>query len=200
MLVFLMSCKTQLNTGINNGDLIFVEAKQEGLSGAINNVTQKDKASAFDHIGLIKKENKNYYVLHAAPKGGSQKELLNDFLKSQSEGKRGIFLYRLKVDYQKAIPEAIEKAESMLGKPYNFNYILSEDSYYCSDFVERAFRTAQIFKLEPMTFKDRKTGEFNAFWKTFYSKQNIEIPEGELGCNPNGMALSEKIYRVKQLR
>ena len=53
----------------------------------------------------------------------------------------------------------------------DFNYILDENSYYCSDFVERSFRAENIFKLEPMTFIDPKTGKTNAFWEEFYTKK-----------------------------
>ena len=67
--------------------------------------------------------------------------------------------------FQNKIPDAIDKANSMLGKPYNFNYILDDNSYYCSDYIERAFRKDKIFTLEPMTFIDPKTGKTNVFWE-----------------------------------
>lgn len=108
-------------------------------------------------------------------------------------------IYRLKPEFQNVVPNALEKAETMLGKPYNFNYILDENSYYCSDFIERAFRDDHIFKLEPMTFKDPTTGKLNEFWVKFYRERNLEVPEGELGCNPNGLAVSEKLIRIKEL-
>ncbi|AZB10143.1 hypothetical protein EG344_15625 [Chryseobacterium sp. G0162] len=200
LVLFLTQCTTQQNTiQLQNGDLLFVTAKETGLSGAINNVTQKQKIASFDHIGILEKEGKKLFVLHAAPKGGSQKQTLKDFVKDQKRDQQNVVVYRLKPEYQKSIPVAIEKAHSMLGKPYNFNYILDEDSYYCSDFVERAFRNDHIFKLEPMTFIDPKTGKTNAFWEGFYTKKNLKVPEGEPGCNPNGLAGSEKIERVGDL-
>src|SRR5690606_9272618 len=110
-----------------------------------------------------------------------------------------VVVYRLKPEYQKSIPDAVKNAESMLGKPYNFNYILDENSYYCSDYVERAFRSYQICKLEPMTFIDPKTGKTNEFWADFYKKKNLDVPEGELGCNPNGLAGSDKLETIKKL-
>ncbi|RXM40282.1 hypothetical protein BOQ62_07070 [Chryseobacterium sp. CH21] len=198
LVVLLIQCHH--NSGkvqLKNGDLLFVTAKESGLSGAINNVTQKEKAASFDHIGILEKEGKRMFVLHAAPKGGSQKQDLKDFIKDQKDEGQEVVIYRLKPEYQKAIPDAVKKANSMLGKPYNFNYILDEQSYYCSDFVERAFRAENIFKLEPMTFIDPKTGKTNAFWEEFYHKKNLKVPEGELGCNPNGLAGSDKLERVE---
>lgn len=199
LLNLIVSCKNSQVSGLKNGDLLFVTAKETGLSGAINNVTQKQKTASFDHIGILEKENNQYFVLHAAPKGGSQKQSLKEFLKDQSDERQKVIVYRLKPKYQKSIISAIEKAESMLGKPYNFNYILDENSYYCSDFIERAFREDHIFKLEPMTFIDPKTGKVNTFWEEFYRKKNLKVPEGEPGCNPNGLAGSDKLERIKEL-
>ncbi|MBP2619408.1 YiiX/YebB-like N1pC/P60 family cysteine hydrolase [Chryseobacterium jejuense] len=200
ILLIMVQCNSyQSSVSLQNGDLFFVTAKETGLSGAINNVTQKQKAASFDHIGILEKEGHKMFVLHAAPKGGSQKQSLKDFIEDQKKDQQNVVVYRLKPEYQKSIPEAIEKANSMLRKPYNFNYILDEGSYYCSDFVERAFREDHIFTLEPMTFMDPKTGKINAFWEDFYGKKNLKVPEGEPGCNPNGLAGSEKIERIGDL-
>lgn len=198
--ILCFSCRSYKISELQNGDLLFVTAKNSGLSGAINNVTQKQKNASFDHIGILQKENGKFYVLHAAPKDGSQKQQLKDFLKDQSKEGQSIVVYRLKPQCQSAIPSAIEKANSMLGKPYNFNYILDENSYYCSDFIERAFRENQIFKLEPMTFIDPAKGKTNTFWKDFYSQKNLKVPEGEPGCNPNGLAASDKLERIKEIK
>lgn len=200
LMIVLIQCNSyQSSVSLQNGDLLFVTAKESGLSGAINNVTQKQKTVSFDHIGILEKDGRNMFVLHAAPKGGSQRQSLKKFIEDQKKDQQNVVIYRLKPDYQKSIPEAIKKANSMLGKPYNFNYILDESSYYCSDFIERAFRDDHIFKLEPMTFVDPQTGKINTFWEEFYSKKNLKVPEGEPGCNPNGLAGSEKLQRVGDL-
>ncbi|WP_307304547.1 YiiX/YebB-like N1pC/P60 family cysteine hydrolase [Epilithonimonas hungarica] len=184
---------------MENGDLLFVPAVESGLSEAINNVTQTEKKTSYDHIGIVKKEDHHLYVLHASPKGGSQKQKLNHFLKEQTRSGQKIDVYRLRSEFRSSIPNSVSKAETLVGKPYNFNYILDEQSYYCSDFVERAFRENQIFKLEPMTFIDPKTGKTNTFWEKFYQEKNIKVPEGEPGCNPNGLAASEKLFKVGQI-
>jgi hypothetical protein len=199
ILLFVLSCKNSQTSGLKNGDLLFVTAKESGLSGAINNVTQKQKNASFDHIGILQKDKTGFFVLHAAPKGGSQKQNFDEFLKDQANDGQKVVVYRLKPEFQKIIPDAIVKANSMLGKPYNFNYILDENSYYCSDYIERSFRENHIFKLEPMTFVDPKTGKINTFWEEFYAKKNLKVPEGEPGCNPNGLAASDKIRRIKEL-
>lgn len=199
LLFFLLNC-TSLKQDIRNGDLIFVTAQKENLSGAINRVTQKNETENYDHIGIIEKNKNSVFVLHAAPKGGSQKETLKDFIKNQTEGNAEIYLYRLKPEFQNSIPEAIKNANSLLGKPYNFTYVLNEETLYCSDFMERIFRNYHIFELKPMTFVNPKTGKTDDFWFKFYQEKNMEVPEGKLGCNPNGLASSEKLVKVKRLR
>lgn len=199
ILILVSGCKNSVISDLKNGDLLFVTAKESGLSGAINNVTQKQKNASFDHIGILQKQGRSFFVLHAAPKGGSQKQSLIEFLKDQANDGQKVVVYRIKPEFQNTIPKAIENANAMIGKPYNFNYILDENSYYCSDFIERAFREYHIFKLEPMTFVDPKTGKTNTFWEEFYLKKNLKVPEGEPGCNPNGLAASEKIERIKEL-
>ncbi|MDQ0067714.1 YiiX/YebB-like N1pC/P60 family cysteine hydrolase [Chryseobacterium lathyri] len=200
VILLLQQCTSQAKSGkLMNGDLLFVTAKDTGLSGAINNVTQKQKEASFDHIGIVEKENNHWYVLHAAPKGGSQKQDMTSFLKDQADDGQKVMIYRLKPEYQQSIPAALKKAESMIGKPYNFNYILDDNSYYCSDYIERAFRDNHIFKLEPMTFIDPQTGKTNEFWTEFYKKKNLDVPEGQPGCNPNGLAASEKLERIGEL-
>ncbi len=198
LFTLMINCSAYQTMSLKNGDLLFVTAKETGLSGAINNVTQKQKTASFDHIGILQKEGHTIFVLHAAPKGGSQKQSLKDFIKDQQEDGQKVVVYRLKPEYQKAIPTAVERANSMLGKPYNFSYILDESSYYCSDFIERAFREEHIFKLEPMTFIDPKTGKTNTFWEEFYTKKGLRVPEGEPGCNPNGLAGSDKLERIQE--
>jgi hypothetical protein len=49
------SCKALKYNNIKNGDLVFVTAQKENLSGAINRVTQKNATDNYDHIGIIEK-------------------------------------------------------------------------------------------------------------------------------------------------
>ena len=185
---------------IRNGDLIFVGAQTEELSGAISRVTKISEKTNFDHVGLIEKTSDSIFVLHAAPMGGSQREEIHHFYTSQTEKKNKIVIYRLQKEYQATIPNAITKAKTMLGKPYNWLYILNDDELYCSDFVERAFRNDEVFELIPMNFKNKETGIIDDFWIDFYKKKGKEVPQDEPGTNPNQLASSEKLTRIGELR
>ena len=52
------------------------------------------------------------------------------------------------------------------------------------------FSLAQTDKINP------KTGKNDEFWQSFYEKLNVEVPEGKLGCNPNGLSQSTKIEKI----
>ncbi|GGE53517.1 permuted papain-like amidase YaeF/Yiix C92 family enzyme [Pedobacter psychrotolerans] len=191
--------QTVTTGNLKNGDLIFVGAEKANLSGAINRVTQKRDSIAFDHIGIIEKSTDSIFVLHASSKKGTIRESIQAFYQTQKTADNKIMVYRLKNNFQDAIPDAILSAKRMLGKPYNWTYILNDSSYYCSDFIERCFRKNHIFNLEPMTFINPKTGKTDGFWIEFYKKQNLKIPEGKLGCNPNGLAASDKLLVIGNL-
>ena len=181
---------------IQDGDLIFVGAQTEELSGAISRVTKISNETNFDHVGLIEKTADSIFVLHAAPMGGSQREEIHHFYTSQTEKKNLIVIYRLKKEFQPSIPNAIIKAKTMLGKPYNWLYILNDDELYCSDFIERAFRDDKIFELIPMNFKNKETGIIDNFWIDFYKKKGKDVPQDEPGTNPNQLATSEKLEKI----
>ncbi|HEY0298847.1 MAG TPA: YiiX/YebB-like N1pC/P60 family cysteine hydrolase [Arachidicoccus sp.] len=194
---FLFSQQLIAKPELRNGDLLFVGAQKENLSGAINRVTQRNSNQSYDHIGLLEKDKDSVlFVLDASTKKGSARESLDSFCMRERTDSRVVAVYRLYANYQYAIPSAIIRAKELLGRPYNWSYVLNENSYYCSDFVERTFRQDTVFHLEPMTFVNPKTGKIDDYWIDFYKKQNMDVPEGKLGCNPNGLAASPKLYFV----
>jgi hypothetical protein len=190
---------TYLNLTVQNGDLIFVGAKEEQLSGAINRVTQRHSDISFDHVGILEVSNAKVYILHAIGKKGSVREPLDSLILSKAGQEQRFAVYRLADADQSAIPDAIIQSKTLLGKPYNWSYVLNDSSLYCSDFVERAFRHAGIFQLEPMTFINPSTKKTDTFWVDFYQKLDMKVPEGQLGCNPNGLAANEHLKRIGYL-
>lgn len=196
LLFFVSSCSHKYGINLENGDFLFVSASSGSLSSAIDRVTQTKKATHYSHIGILEKTDGEYWVLHAGTRNGSERIRLDSFLLYQSRDSSFIDVYRLKEQFSHTIPKALNTAKKWLGKPYNYSYILSDKKLYCSDFVQRSFAADSIFKLEPMTFIDPKTGEIDSTWAAFYGKQGTVVPEGKPGCNPNNMAASNKISRV----
>ncbi|WP_185144803.1 YiiX/YebB-like N1pC/P60 family cysteine hydrolase [Elizabethkingia sp. JS20170427COW] len=198
-LMLVVSC-TSTKVTLRNGDLLLVPAAASSLSGAIDRVTQTAKETHYSHIALLEKDSiGDFFVLHAGSRNGSERLSLADFFKYEAQKGVDISVYRLKSKYQSSIPAAIHEAKKWLGRPYNYSYILSDQKLYCSDFVQRSFAKDSIFTLEPMTFINPQTGKTDKAWEEFYSKQNLEIPEGKPGCNPNGLAASPKVRKVGKI-
>jgi len=199
LLAGLFACtQPQPKIQLQSGDLLFREETSGRLSEAIDQVTQTSGETHFSHVGLVEVTDTGIVVLHAYPEGGTCMILLKEFIHPKGDSVT-VIAYRLKEEWQTGIPSAIQKAHHMLGKPYNFSYILTDTAYYCSDFIYRAFAADSVFSLEPMTFKDPATGNFPAAWKEYYQKMGIEIPEGQLGCNPNGLAASNKLIKLGKI-
>ena len=183
------------NISLRTGDLLFCSTTSGELSKAIDQATQTVNKTHFDHVGIVELADDALWVLHAAPKKGVSREPIESFL-STGEEPVNVTVYRLNDRYSKAIPAAIQKAGSLLGQRYNFTYKMNESGYYCSEYIYEIFKADSIFTLDPMTFKDHKNGEFLPGWIDYYKKLKLDIPEGEDGCNPNGLSASGKLDRL----
>lgn len=184
---------------LQSGDLLFRGATSGQLSEAIDQVTQTSGETHFSHVGLVEVLDTGMVVLHASPEGGTCVVSLHEFLHPEGDSVT-VVAYRLKNKWKQSIPAALTKAKQLLGKPYNFSYILTDTAHYCSEFVFMSFAADSVFKLEPMTFKDPATGNFPPAWVEYYQKMGIEIPEDLPGCNPNGLATSDKLERIGQIK
>lgn len=186
-------------TQLQEGDLLFVTAGSSGLSGAIDEATRRADAPSFDHVALVARDASGLHLLHADSEG-SREQPLSAFMADAGGKGRQVHVYRLKPPQRRAIADAIAKARTLLGKPYNHSYVQSEDSYYCSDFIERAFRAHQVFQTQPMNFRNKETGQFPAHWVAFYGSRGMPVPQGEPGTNPNDMAAAPVLEYVGLLR
>ncbi|PZT11457.1 YiiX/YebB-like N1pC/P60 family cysteine hydrolase [Stenotrophomonas maltophilia] len=180
---------------VREGDLLFVTAGRSGLSAAIDDATGKQGAPSFDHVALLAAAPDGWEVLHADEKG-SRRQSLVEFRQEARAKQRHIVVYRLHTSPQAAIKDAIATARTMLGKPYNASYVLNEDSYYCSDFIERAFRAHHVFALQPMNFRNPQTGQIAQHWVDLYRGMGMEVPQGQPGTNPNDMSAAPVLQRI----
>lgn len=195
----LLACTSENKFKLQSGDLLFREKTSSNISQAIDKVTQTTANTHFSHVGLVEITDSGTFVLHADPVGGTCKIPLSEFLHPEGDTVT-VVAYRLKKQWLRAVPEALQRAHKMLGKPYNFSYILSDTTHYCSEFIYKAFAKDSIFELQPMTFKDPQTHDFSPAWVEYYKKMNLQIPEGMPGCNPNGLAASGKLDRLGEIK
>ena len=187
------------NIPLISGDLLFCTASSGTLSKAIDEVTQTEKETHFSHIGIVEVVNDAVWVLHAAPKKGVCREPIEQFLSPENEEITAT-VYRIKNASPQTIGIALKKAQAFLGQEYNYSYILEDPGFYCSEYIYEIFAADSVFTLNPMTFKNPQSGEFIAGWTDHYLKLGIPVPEGKPGCNPNGMAASENLERIGELK
>ncbi len=197
VLIFLISCSSKNENMFKTGDILFTvpNYNKEILSDAINEVTQTDYQTDYTHVGLVITSDNGIEVIHAAPKKGVKREPLQEFIKNISRAD----LYRLKNRDEIDWDNVIEKGNKLIGLPYDSLFLMSGDSFYCSSFIYEILNDYNLFELEPMTFVNPKTGKFHQAWVYYYEKLGIEIPEGKLGCNPNGMAKSDELDFIKSI-
>lgn len=180
---------------VREGDLLFVTAGHGGLSAAIDDATGKQGAPSFDHVALVASAPQGWEVLHADEKG-SRRQTLDQFRQDARGKQRQVVVYRLRAPPGNAITDAVATARTMLGKPYNTAYVLNDESYYCSDFIERAFRAHHVFALQPMNFRNPQTGEISQHWVDLYRGMGLDVPQGLPGTNPNDMAAATVLQRI----
>ena len=172
---------------LQSGDLLFVSAATDGLSGAINDATARPDQASYDHVGLVDGDGEQAQVLHADQEG-SRAQPLAGFLQEAADKQRQVDAYRLRDADAQVIADGLASARGLLGKPYNATYVPNEDSLYCSDMIERAFRKHGIFKLQPMNFRNPQTGVISRWWMDFYAGHGMAVPQDVPGSNPNDMA------------
>ncbi|MCL2682960.1 MAG: hypothetical protein FWE63_05705 [Bacteroidales bacterium] len=191
----LFVCSSSVAQPLKSGDLLFVSSAASDFEQAIAEVTNDELQRNFSHIGMANVTDSGVYVIEAAPKLGVVYRPVAEF--EQDNIKKLIFVSRLKPQYQHWIPGAIIHAYSHLGKPYDYAFDFDNDDYYCSELIYVAFAQASgktdVFETPPMTFKLSKDADFSPYWVDYFAKQDMLIPEGKPGINPNGISRSDKL-------
>lgn len=184
---------------LQNGDLIFQNIYCGSLCDAINAVTSEVEKMNFNHMGLVVLEGEKVFIIEASGTA-VRKVSLEKFL---SKSKEPHLVGRIQEQFQRLIPKAITFAENQIGIPYDDAFIYDNGKYYCSELIYDAFKEAQggtpLFKLEPMSFSHPVSNEILPEWLEYYQSMGMEVPEGELGCNPAGFAKNPIVRFIGKL-
>ena len=181
------------------GDLLFQDLDGSPLCDAIETVTQGVDGAKFSHVGMISRvEGGNIFVIEAVSAGVVETPIEEFLSRSKdSSGHPKVLVGKLKPAHRALSGPAIEEARRHLGKPYDRIYVMEPSTYYCSELLYDAFKTANrgmpIFDLAPMTFNDPKTGRPFPAWVDYYRGLGTAIPEGEPGLNPGSMSRSNMV-------
>ena len=214
--LLLISCGNNSNDefSLQIGDILFQDLDSSPLCDAIEKVTPGYNDYNFSHIGIIVEgeipmttdpdrrfEEKYFYnlkddfrVLEALPEMVKTTRLdsfLNRSFDSDSMPK--VIVGRLKKQHRFLIEDAVSFLKSKIGDPYDDDFLINNNKYYCSELIYDAFKKDNIFELKAMTFNDPTTNKPMDIWKDYYHKLKLDIPEGELGINPGIMSISQNI-------
>ncbi len=178
------------------GDLLFQDLDCGPLCDAIEKVTTGYQGANFSHVGIVAKDDTGNFVVIEAVSTGVEATELQTFLNRSVEasGQPKVVAGRLKKSYQHLIPDALEGAFALEGKPYDKLFIIDNDAYYCSELIYEIFLRANnnspVFTLQPMTFKDPHTGQILMTWQEYFSQLEAPVPEEQPGVNPGGISRS----------
>lgn len=184
---------------LQSGDLLFQRGSDgDPFSRAVRNVTTGAGGAGFAHVGLFAVMDGKEFALEALPEAGVVATPLGDFLiRCRPGDSRPPLAGRLKKRWQHLIAPAVARAASLVGKPYNAAFSPENPGYYCAELIFDAFRAANagkpLFELQPMTFKDPRTGETCPLWAAYFEQLGAPLPEGRPGLNPGSISLSDKI-------
>lgn len=185
VLLLALSCSQE---GLRTGDLLF-QAGESDFSGAIEAVTDGN----WSHVGIVDRTGKGILILEAEPSGGVVRRPLRAFLEEAAvleDGSRAVQAFRVDSLTDVLRGKAVRRADSLLGRPYDFAFLPGTEAVYCSELVYECFRRedgAPLFEARPMTFKDTR-GETVPYWIDYYGKLGCDIPEGVPGTNPNDLS------------
>ena len=186
-------------SALQHGDLLFcvASASRDGIAEAIVSVTEGVDLQRVSHVAIVCKEaDGNLYALEASGKHGVWLTPIDSFMvhcDHSADGKPLVLLGRLKDTSN--VAASVQKAKTYIGRPYDFQYLPSDSAIYCSELIHYSYFTAtgeELFPQVPMSFHD-SSGLVTPFWKEYYKRWNMAVPEGLPGTNPGGISRSDKI-------
>jgi hypothetical protein len=177
---------------LQNGDLLFQDLDCD-LCEAIEDVTTSYGNKRFSHIGMIFIKGSSTYVLEAIGKG----VVLTPLADFEKRTTKKMLLGRVKAEFFPLVEKAVLFGVEQVGKSYDTDFLYNNGKYYCSELIYDAFLEANnkqpFFELQPMTFKEKGSGDFSKVWVDYFRNIQMEIPEGKAGINPGGISRSDKI-------
>lgn len=177
---------------LQDGDLMFCLS---GKPDAITDVTHGIDEMGINHVAIFHKDNNGSYAIEATHKGVCINPI-DSFIKGNivHECNGQIIIGRINRCFID-IPKSIHNALKYIGRPYDFYFEPGDSAIYCSELVQISFvdrKGKLIFHTIPMSFHD-KSGEITIFWKEYYSRAGMTVPENAQGSNPGELSREPKI-------
>lgn len=185
-------CEYEALTGkdLQEGDILFQDLDCGDACDAIESVTDGYNGLDFSHCGIVANVDGELKVVEAY--GAVQAVPIDTFL-YRSKDKHGnpkVIVGRPKE--RDIAKKSAGASVGYIGKPYDKEFKLGDDKYYCSELVYESYKAAnggeEYFPLNKMTFKQKDSTDYMPFWVDYYNELGVPIPEGEPGINPGAIS------------
>lgn len=176
---------------LNEGDLLFCCSDS---ANAITQVTSGVEDLPIDHVGIVHRIGGDVGPLFVIEAVKPQVCLtpIDTFLVNNTH----IIVGRVNVAMD--VFRSIRRCLAMVGKPYDDLYLPGDSAVYCSELVQMNFVNTDgglIFDPVPMSFHD-DSGQVTDYWKDFYSRRGMTVPEGAPGSNPGELSRRPQVTIV----
>ena len=183
---------------LRTGDLLFQTEGVSDFSQAISAATAKDTVS-FVHVAIVNVGNDgNIEIIEASPQYGVRICSIDEFFKITKAQTDGPSYTVMRLDGDYPVAQAVERARTFIGQPYDWYYLPDNGKMYCSELVYEAFLNGEgehIFNAVPMNFR-APDGSMPQFWTDLYNELGIDVPEGVPGTNPNDLSKDPRLVNL----
>ena len=166
---------------LQSGDLLFV-SDTTGMGQAV-----KASTGNYTHVAMVERAGDSLFVIDATQKRGVARRPIEKTFAN----KMPVEIYRLTVSFDTAA--VIERAKSLIGKPYDNAFLPENDAYYCSELIQTAF--GDLFESKPMNWRD-KEGRLPEYWQKHFAELGMPVPEGVPGTNPTDLSKSPLLRKL----
>lgn len=187
-------CLPLMGQQLCEGDLLFACSDS---ANAITAVTSGVEELPIDHVGIVHRiggDQGPLYVIEAV-KPVVCLTPIDSFLSQNGM----VIVGRVNVDMD--VKRSIRQCLLLVGRPYDDLYLPGDSAIYCSELVQRCYVNSNgklVFNTVPMSFHD-ETGQVTDYWKDFYSRRGMIVPEGEPGTNPGELSRRSQVTIIGNL-
>lgn len=166
---------------LQSGDLLFV-SDTTGMGQAVKATTGN-----YTHVAMVERTGDSIFVIDATQKRGVARRPIEKTFAN----KMPVEIYRLKTPFDTVA--VIDRAKSLIGKPYDNAFLPDNDAYYCSELIQAAF--GDLFESKPMNWRD-KEGNLPEYWQKHFKALDMPVPEGVPGTNPTDLSKSPLLRKL----
>ena len=172
------------------GDLLFFSEE-----GAMGNAI-KASTGQYTHVAMVESlgQRDTVWIIDATQKHGVSRRPYIFRLNNHPD------VYRPNPGSPFYADDAIRRARTFIGQPYDNAFLPDNGALYCSELIYECYRhisddETHLFKAKPMNWRD-KDGRLPKYWKKHFKKLKMEVPEGVSGTNPTDMSKSPLLHKV----